>query len=103
MQDYLMELIGILKGMGSFWQPPEQWLSKIVVQVNLENESNKDSKNKGVQYDSVGCCILTWFDAADSDGECRKKILRNLSIVHKGIGNVWSVTVKRGDRGKGGN
>ena len=23
MQDYLMELIGILKGMGSFWQPPE--------------------------------------------------------------------------------
>jgi hypothetical protein len=24
MQDYLMELIGILKGMGSFWQPPEQ-------------------------------------------------------------------------------
>jgi hypothetical protein len=24
MQGYLMELIGILKGMGSFWQPPEQ-------------------------------------------------------------------------------
>jgi len=24
MRDYLMELIGILKGMGSFWQPPEQ-------------------------------------------------------------------------------
>jgi hypothetical protein len=24
MHDYLMELIGILKGMGSFWQPPEQ-------------------------------------------------------------------------------
>jgi hypothetical protein len=24
MKDYLMELIGILKGMGSFWQPPEQ-------------------------------------------------------------------------------
>jgi hypothetical protein len=23
MQDYLMELIGALKGMGSFWQPPE--------------------------------------------------------------------------------
>jgi len=23
-QEYLMELIGILKGMGSFWQPPEQ-------------------------------------------------------------------------------
>ncbi|UCF91619.1 MAG: hypothetical protein JSW39_25660 [Desulfobacterales bacterium] len=23
-QDYLMELIGILKGMGPFWQPPEQ-------------------------------------------------------------------------------
>jgi len=24
MQEYLMELIGVLKGMGSFWQPPEQ-------------------------------------------------------------------------------
>jgi hypothetical protein len=24
MRDYLMELIGILKEMGSFWQPPEQ-------------------------------------------------------------------------------
>ena len=24
MQDYLMEMIGALKGMGSFWQPPEQ-------------------------------------------------------------------------------
>jgi hypothetical protein len=24
MQDYMMELIEILKGMGSFWQPPEQ-------------------------------------------------------------------------------
>ena len=24
MQDYLTELIGILKGMGSFWQPPEE-------------------------------------------------------------------------------
>jgi len=24
MHDYLMELIGILKGMGSFWQPREQ-------------------------------------------------------------------------------
>jgi hypothetical protein len=24
MHDYLMKLIGILKGMGSFWQPPEQ-------------------------------------------------------------------------------
>jgi hypothetical protein len=24
MKGYLMELIGILKGMGSFWQPPEQ-------------------------------------------------------------------------------
>jgi hypothetical protein len=24
MQEYLMELIGALKGMGSFWQPPEQ-------------------------------------------------------------------------------
>jgi hypothetical protein len=24
MQDYLKELIEILKGMGSFWQPPEQ-------------------------------------------------------------------------------
>jgi len=24
MQDYLMELIGILKGMSSFWHPPEQ-------------------------------------------------------------------------------
>ena len=24
MQGYLMEWIGILKGMGSFWQPPEQ-------------------------------------------------------------------------------
>jgi hypothetical protein len=24
MQDYLIELIGILKGMGSFWQPSEQ-------------------------------------------------------------------------------
>jgi len=24
MQEYLMELIGNLKGMGSFWQPPEQ-------------------------------------------------------------------------------
>jgi hypothetical protein len=23
MQEYLMELIGNLKGMGSFWQPPE--------------------------------------------------------------------------------
>jgi hypothetical protein len=23
MQEYLMELIGKLKGMGSFWQPPE--------------------------------------------------------------------------------
>jgi len=23
MQEYLMELIGYLKGMGSFWQPPE--------------------------------------------------------------------------------
>jgi len=23
MQEYLMELIGALKGMGSFWQPPE--------------------------------------------------------------------------------
>jgi len=22
--DYLMELVGILKGMGEFWQPPEQ-------------------------------------------------------------------------------
>jgi hypothetical protein len=29
MQDYLMELIEILKGMGPFWQPPEHWLSKI--------------------------------------------------------------------------
>jgi len=24
MQEYLAELIGALKGMGSFWQPPEQ-------------------------------------------------------------------------------
>ncbi len=24
LQEYLMELIGALKGMGSFWQPPEQ-------------------------------------------------------------------------------
>ncbi len=24
MQEYLMELIGALKGMGAFWQPPEQ-------------------------------------------------------------------------------
>ena len=24
MQGYLMELIGVLKSMGSFWQPPEQ-------------------------------------------------------------------------------
>ena len=24
MQEYLMELIGLLKGMGSFWQPPQQ-------------------------------------------------------------------------------
>jgi hypothetical protein len=24
MQGYLMELMGVLKGMGSFWQPPEQ-------------------------------------------------------------------------------
>ena len=24
MQEYLMELIGVLKGMGPFWQPPEQ-------------------------------------------------------------------------------
>jgi hypothetical protein len=24
MQDYLIELIGILKGMDSFWHPPEQ-------------------------------------------------------------------------------
>jgi hypothetical protein len=24
MQDYLMELIGALNGMGSFWHPPEQ-------------------------------------------------------------------------------
>ena len=24
MQEYLMELIGALKGMGSFWHPPEQ-------------------------------------------------------------------------------
>ena len=40
----------------------------------MENESNKDSKNKGVQYDSVGCCILTWFDAADSDAEYRRKV-----------------------------
>ncbi len=23
MMEYLMELIGVLKGMGSFWQPPE--------------------------------------------------------------------------------
>jgi len=24
MPEYLMEMIGVLKGMGSFWQPPEQ-------------------------------------------------------------------------------
>lgn len=24
MPEYLMELVGILKGMGAFWQPPEQ-------------------------------------------------------------------------------
>jgi hypothetical protein len=24
MQGYLMEFMGVLKGMGSFWQPPEQ-------------------------------------------------------------------------------
>jgi len=24
MQEYLMELVGILKGMGAFWHPPEQ-------------------------------------------------------------------------------
>ena len=24
LQEYLMELIGALKGMGSFWQPPER-------------------------------------------------------------------------------
>jgi hypothetical protein len=24
MQEYMMELIGALKGMGSFWHPPEQ-------------------------------------------------------------------------------
>ena len=27
--DYLMELVGILKGMGDFWAPPEQWSFQI--------------------------------------------------------------------------